>query len=91
MWQPPTLFELVVRHIEPWLLHAWLTGSDLLPLFKKKTPGKLRQYQREWRLMKLRSYLKRHPGKALKLTAIWQTAYKEKQAWTEECIRRFGH
>ena len=89
MWQPPTLSELALRHIEPWLLHAWGRREDFLPLFRKKTPEKVRHYQREWRMMKLRSYLKRHPGKAIELAFIWHNNRNHK--WIVECIERYGH
>lgn len=85
----PTLFEFSLRHIEPWLLNAWGRGEDFLPLFKKKTPERVRPYEREWRLMKLRSYLKRRPGKALELATIWHNRHNP--AWVDECIRMFGH
>ena len=87
----PTLFETALRHIEPWLMHAWASGSHILPLFKKKTPKKVQPYEREWRMMKLRSYLKRHPGKAIELTFIWHNRQAQQQAWNDECIQRYGH
>jgi hypothetical protein len=87
----PTLFETVLRHIEPWLLNAWSRREDFLPLFKRKTPEKVQPYWREWRLMKIRSYLKRHPGKAIELATVWHNQQAHQRAWTNECIRRFGH
>jgi len=56
-----------MRKIEPWLLQAWGRGENILPLFSKKTPARCQKYERIWRLMKLRSYLKRYPGKAIEM------------------------
>lgn len=87
MSQLASLFEIAMRKIEPWLLQAWGRGEDILPLFSKKTPAKCQKYERIWRLMKIRSYLKRYPGKAIEMAVIWQSEYNRKQEWAQECSR----